>query len=206
MAALGDRGATNLGLQALDVTPAARAALKGHRPGVLWFTGLPGSGKSTIANLAERRLHALGFHTVLLDGDNVRHGLNRDLGFTDDDRRENMRRVAEIAKLFADAGLVVIASFISPFRAERSTARERIGRDAFAEVFIDAPAALCRARDPKGLWARAAAGRLRNFTGVDSPYEPPDSPDLRLDTAARPADDLAARVADLVVRRWRASN
>ncbi|MEM8854843.1 MAG: sulfate adenylyltransferase subunit CysN, partial [Pseudomonadota bacterium] len=167
------RRATNIHWQALDVSKSSRAAMKGQKPAILWFTGLSGSGKSTIANLVEKRLNAQGRHTYILDGDNVRHGLNRDLGFTDADRVENIRRVAETAKLFVDAGLVVIVSFISPFRSERRMARDLVDEEEFMEVFIDTPIEVCRERDPKGLYKKADSGELKNFTGVDSPYEPP---------------------------------
>ncbi|MDE2580387.1 MAG: adenylyl-sulfate kinase [Rhodospirillales bacterium] len=178
----------------LDVDKAARAALKGQRPAVLWFTGLSGAGKSTIANLVERRLQALGLHTMSLDGDNIRHGLNRDLGFTEADRVENIRRIAEVAKLFVDAGLIVLVSFISPYRAERNMARERVAVGEFLEIFVDTPVEECRRRDPKGLYARADAGQLRNFTGVDAPYEAPDAPELRLRTLEAEPERLAEQV------------
>ncbi|HKY13802.1 MAG TPA: sulfate adenylyltransferase subunit CysN, partial [Microthrixaceae bacterium] len=165
------RRSKNISWQRLDVTADARAALNGHRGGVVWLTGLSGSGKSTLANLTERRLHALGIHTFLLDGDNVRHGLNHDLGFTDADRVENIRRVAEVAALMADAGLVVLVSFISPFRAERELARKVVGPTRFVEVFVDTPLDVAEQRDPKGLYARARRGEIANFTGIDSPYE-----------------------------------
>jgi adenylyl-sulfate kinase len=160
---------------------AARAGLKGQKPAVLWFTGLSGAGKSTIADLVDKRLFSLGRHTYLLDGDNVRHGLNKDLGFTDADRVENIRRVAEVAKLMADAGLIVLASFISPFRAERDMARRLLPEGEFLEIHVDAPLDVCAGRDPKGLYAKARAGLIKNFTGIDSPYEAPEAPDLRLD-------------------------
>ena len=163
---------------------------------ILWFTGLSGAGKSTVANLVEKKLLVLGRHTYLLDGDNVRHGLNRDLGFTDADRVENIRRVAETAKLFLDAGLIVLVSFISPFRSERDMARDLVAADEFLEVFVDAPIAVAEARDPKGLYKKARAGEIRNFTGIDSPYEPPLKADLVLDTTAESAEDLAERVIE----------
>ena len=190
------RRAANIHWQHLDVDQAVRAALKGQHPRCLWFTGLSGAGKSTIANAVERRLLALGHHTYLLDGDNVRHGLNRDLGFTDEDRVENIRRVAEVARLMVDAGLIVLVSFISPFRAERRMARERFAAGAFIEVFVDAPLALCEQRDVKGLYAKARAGQLQHFTGIDSPYEPPEAPELHL-LADR---DSALAMAEQVVR------
>jgi bifunctional enzyme CysN/CysC len=187
----GLRRATNVHWQALDLNKGARAKANGHKPAVLWFTGLSGSGKSTIANLVERLLHAEGAHTYLLDGDNVRHGLNRDLGFTNADRVENIRRVAEVAKLFADAGLIVIVAFISPFRAERQTARELLPEGEFLEIFVDTPIEICKTRDPKGLYARAERGEIKNFTGIDSPYEAPVTPDIHLETAAAEASKMA---------------
>ena len=174
---------SDLTWQEFTVDKAARAAIKGQHPCVLWFTGLSGSGKSTIANAVEMRLLALGHHTYTLDGDNVRLGLNRDLGFTDADRVENIRRVAETARLFADAGLIVLVSFISPFRTERHLAAERLAAGEFIEIFVDAPLAECERRDPKGLYRKARQGKLPNFTGVDSPYEPPEHPDIHLRTA-----------------------
>ena len=182
MIEFGLRRATNVHWQALDVNKDVRAALKHQKPAVLWFTGLSGSGKSTIANIVERTLYAQGRHTYLLDGDNVRHGLNRDLGFTNADRVENIRRVAETAKLFVDAGLIVLVSFISPFRSERQMARELVGDGEFVEVFVDTPLETCMARDPKGLYKKAKAGTIRNFTGIDSPYEPPQTPEIVLKT------------------------
>lgn len=188
------RRADNVRWQSFAIDRATRARQKLQRPGVLWFTGLSGAGKSTIAGLVEQRLVALGRHTYLLDGDNVRHGLNRDLGFTAQDRVENIRRVAEVARLMADAGLVVLVSFISPFRAERAMARERIGTDDFVEVHIDAPLDVVEARDPKGLYAKARRGELRNFTGIDSPYEPPIAPTLYIDTSCESAESAAERI------------
>ena len=186
--------ASNLSWQAVDVDRRARAALKGQRPCMVWLTGLSGAGKSTIANLVERELHALGRHTYLLDGDNVRHGLTKDLGFTEADRVENIRRVAEVARLMVDAGLITIVSFISPFRSERRMARELVDDRAFVEVFVDTPLAVAEARDRKGLYAKARRGELHNFTGIDSPYEPPEAPELRLDTTATTPDEAARRV------------
>ena len=192
------RRATNVRPQALTVSRTDRASLKRQSPLVLWFTGLSGAGKSTIANAVEQRLLAEGLHSVLLDGDNVRHGLNRDLGFTDADRVENVRRVAEVARLMTDAGLIVLVSFISPFREERRMARERMEPGEFIEVFIDVPLAVAEARDVKGLYAKARAGRLSHFTGIDSPYEAPETPELRIDAAACPADEAADRIMALV--------
>ena len=177
------RRSHNIHWQAVEVNKAARAARKGQRPAVVWFTGLSGAGKSTIANLVEKRLHDQGFHTYLLDGDNVRHGLNKDLGFTEADRVENIRRIAEVAKLMADAGLIVLTSFISPFRAERQLARDLLDDGEFIEVHVDTPLAVAEARDRKGLYAKARRGELTNFTGVDSPYEPPLHPEIRLDAS-----------------------
>ncbi len=171
-----------------------RAEGLGQRPVVLWFTGLSGAGKSTIANLVEKKLTLAGRHTYLLDGDNIRHGLNRDLGFTDADRVENIRRVAEAARLFVDAGLIVLVSFISPFRSERAMAREMVEADEFLEIHVDAPLEVAEARDVKGLYAKARAGEIRHFTGIDSPYEAPLAPDLHLDTTAATAEELADRV------------
>jgi len=185
----------------LDVDKTARAALKGQRPAVLWFTGLSGAGKSTVANLVEKRLHALGLHTMSLDGDNVRHGLNRDLGFTEADRVENIRRIAEVSKLFVEAGLIVLVSFISPYRAERNMARERVEAGEFLEIFVDTPVDECRRRDPKGLYARADAGQLRNFTGVDAPYEAPEAPEIRLRTLEAEPERLAEQVVAELRRR-----
>ena len=190
----GLRRATNVHWQALDVNSEARADQKGQKPCVLWFTGLSGSGKSTIANLVEKRLFALGRHTYMLDGDNVRHGLNRDLGFTDADRVENIRRVAEASKLFVDAGLITLVSFISPFRSERRLARELLKPGEFIEIFVDTPIEVCATRDPKGLYKRARAGEIKNFTGIDSPYERPENAELTLLTENVPADALAEQV------------
>ncbi|HRZ62542.1 MAG TPA: sulfate adenylyltransferase subunit CysN [Rubrivivax sp.] len=188
------RRAHNIHLQHVDVDKAARAELKGQRPCVLWFTGLSGAGKSAIANLVEKRLLAMGRHTYLLDGDNVRHGLNRDLGFTEADRVENIRRIAEVARLMVDAGLIVLTAFISPFRAERRMARARVGDGEFIEVHVDTPLEVAEARDVKGLYKKARRGELQNFTGIDSPYEPPEQPEMRIDTTALTADEAAEQV------------
>ncbi|HVQ09406.1 MAG TPA: adenylyl-sulfate kinase [Allosphingosinicella sp.] len=192
----GLRRAENVHEQSLTVTAGRRAALMLQKPRLLWFTGLSGAGKSTIANLVEAKLHARGRHTFLLDGDNVRLGLNKDLGFTAADRVENIRRAGEAAKLMMDAGLIVLTAFISPFRAERQLVREMVGAGDFIEIFVDTPLAEAERRDTKGLYRKARAGKLANFTGVDSPYEAPESPDIRIDTMAMDAEDAA----DLIVR------
>ena len=188
------RRAGNLHWQHLDVDKTARSSLKHQRPRCLWFTGLSGAGKSTIANLVEKKLLAMGRHTYLLDGDNVRHGLNKDLGFTDEDRVENIRRVAEVAKLMTDAGLVVLVSFISPFRAEREMARAMFEPGEFVEVFVDTPLDVAELRDAKGLYAKARRGELRNFTGIDSPYEAPEAPEVHLRAGVDDAADMAEQV------------
>jgi len=196
------RRSHNIHWQSIEVNQRAHAALKGQQPAVVWFTGLSGAGKSTIANLVEKRLHALGRHTYLLDGDNVRHGLNKDLGFTEADRVENIRRVAEVARLMVDAGLITLVSFISPFRAERDMARARVADGQFCEVFVDTPLPVAEERDPKGLYKKARSGGLKNFTGIDSPYEAPVSPELRIDTT-----QLAAEAAaDAVIAQLRRMN
>ncbi len=188
------RRADNVHWQAVEVHKAAHSLLKGQKPCVVWFTGLSGAGKSTIADVVEQKLHAEGRHTYLLDGDNVRHGLNRDLGFTDADRVENIRRVAEVSGLMVDAGLIVLVSFISPFRAERQLARDRVDANEFIEVHVDTPLHVAEARDVKGLYKKARSGQLPNFTGIDSPYEPPESPELRVDTTTMTAEEAADRV------------
>ncbi|MBB5700174.1 bifunctional enzyme CysN/CysC [Ochrobactrum daejeonense] len=195
------RQATNVHLQAFDLDRQTRAAQKFQKPAVLWFTGLSGSGKSTIANRLEQRLHALGKHTYLLDGDNIRHGLNSDLGFSGEDRAENIRRVGEVARLMADAGLVVLVSFISPFRAERERVRALLPEGEFIEIFVDTPIEECIARDPKGLYAQALRGEIKAFTGIDSPYEAPVAPELRLDTTGRDVDELVAEVEKYLAER-----
>jgi bifunctional enzyme CysN/CysC len=188
------RRASNIHLQALDIDKAARARQKGQKGCVVWLTGLSGSGKSTIANIVEKKLFAAGRHTYILDGDNVRHGLNKDLGFTAADRVENIRRIAEVAKLMVDAGLIVVTAFISPFRAERRMARSLLGEGEFCEVFVDTPLALAESRDPKGLYKKARRGELKNFTGIDSPYEEPEEAELRIDTGALSAEQAADAV------------
>jgi bifunctional enzyme CysN/CysC len=188
------RRSHNIHWQAMDVGKASRSVAKGQKPAVLWFTGLSGAGKSTIANLVEKQLESRNRHTYLLDGDNVRHGLNRDLGFTDADRVENIRRVAEVSKLMVDAGLIVLVSFISPFRAERRMARDMMGEGEFLEVFVDTPLADAERRDVKGLYKQARSGKLKNFTGIDSPYEAPESAEIRIDTTALTPEAAADRI------------
>ncbi|HWU92729.1 MAG TPA: sulfate adenylyltransferase subunit CysN [Sphingomicrobium sp.] len=195
------RRSLNVHRQHLDVSRETHARSKGQRPAVLWFTGLSGAGKSTIANLVEKRLAALGRHTFLLDGDNVRHGLNRDLGFTEEDRIENIRRVGEVARLMADAGLIVLAAFISPFRADREMVRAMLPEGEFIEVFVDTPLGEAEKRDSKGLYAKARAGEIANFTGIDSPYEAPEAPEIRIDTTVVSAEDAAALIVDELMRR-----
>jgi bifunctional enzyme CysN/CysC len=195
------RRASNVHWQAMDVNKEARAAIKNQKPAVIWFTGYSGSGKSTIANTLEKLLHAQGRHTFMLDGDNVRHGLNRDLGFTDADRVENIRRVAEVAKLMADAGLIVIVSFISPFRSERQMARDLFTPDEFIEVFVDTPLEECMRRDPKGLYKKAKAGEIANFTGISSAYEPPEDPELHLKTLGDDPARLALQIEAYLNKR-----
>ena len=195
------RRATNIHHHDHLVSKAARVNLMQHRPAVVWFTGLPGSGKSTIANLVEAALHVRGAHTFILDGDNVRHGLNKDLGFTEPDRVENIRRIGEVAKLMTEAGLIVLCSFISPFRAERRMVREQLDSNEFVEVFVDTPLDECIARDPKGLYRRALAGEIKNFTGVDQAYEVPENPELHLMAGTKDPDRLASEVIDALVQR-----
>jgi bifunctional enzyme CysN/CysC len=195
------RRALNIHRQPLEVSRETHAALKGQRPAVLWFTGLSGSGKSTIANLVEKKLAARGRHTFLLDGDNVRHGLNRDLGFTEADRIENNRRVGEVARLMADAGLIVLTAFISPFRADRDVIRKMLPEGEFIEIFVDTPLGEAERRDPKGLYAKARAGEIANFTGIDSPYEPPEAPEIHLDTMALTAEQAADLIVQELLKR-----
>jgi bifunctional enzyme CysN/CysC len=195
------RRALNVHRQHLDVSRETHATIKGQKSAVLWFTGVSGAGKSTIANIVEKKLAARGRHTFLLDGDNVRHGLNRDLGFTDADRIENIRRVGEVARLMADAGLIVLTAFISPFRAERHMVRRMIPDGEFFEIFVDTPFAEAEKRDTKGLYAKARAGELKNFTGIDSPYEPPEEPEMRIDTTAMSAEEAADLIVEALLKR-----
>ena len=197
------RRAANIHWQAVDVHKAARAAKAGQKPAVLWFTGLSGAGKSTIANLVEKKLHAMGHMTYLLDGDNIRHGLNRDLGFTDADRVENIRRVAEVSRLMADAGLIVLVSFISPFRSERRMAREMVEPGEFVEVFVDTTLAEAEKRDVKGLYAKARRGEIKHFTGISSAYEVPENPEIRIDTVNLPAEAAADAIVAHLAERGR---
>ncbi|WP_448663707.1 sulfate adenylyltransferase subunit CysN [Sphingomonas sp. CJ20] len=196
------RRAQNVHWQAIEITREAHAAQKGQQPRLLWFTGLSGSGKSTIANLVEKKLHALGKHSFLLDGDNVRHGLNRDLGFTDADRVENIRRVGEVAKLMTDAGLIVLTAFISPFRAERDLVRGMLPKGEFFEIFIDTPLEEAERRDVKGLYKKARAGQIANFTGITSPYEPPANPEIRIDTTRTTPEAAAERIVEEIIGVW----
>ena len=193
------RRSQNVHWQAVDIDREAHAAQKNQKPRLLWFTGLSGSGKSTIANLVEKKLHALGKHSFLLDGDNVRHGLNKDLGFKDEDRVENIRRISEVAKLMCDAGLIVLTAFISPFRAERRMARELLPEGEFVEIFIDTPLEVAENRDVKGLYKKAREGKLKNFTGIDSPYEAPEAPEIRIDTTQMTAEDAAELIVNIVL-------
>jgi bifunctional enzyme CysN/CysC len=195
------RRSLNIHRQHLEVERETHAALKGQRPAVVWFTGLSGAGKSTIANLVEKKLAARGRHTFLLDGDNVRHGLNRDLGFTEADRIENIRRVGEVARLMADAGLIVLTAFISPFRAERHMVRRMLPEGEFIEVFVDTPLAEAEKRDVKGLYAKARAGELKNFTGIDSPYEPPENAEIHIDTTTVTAEEAADAIVEKLLSR-----
>jgi bifunctional enzyme CysN/CysC len=188
------RRASNISWHQMTLNKKIRSKINSQKPCVIWFTGLSGSGKSTIANILEQKLHSLGKRTYLLDGDNVRHGLNKDLGFTDTDRVENIRRVAEVSKLMMDAGLITLVSFISPFKSERKMARDLVEDDEFIEIFIDTPIEECEKRDPKGLYRKVRAGKLTNFTGVDSRYEKPQSPELVLPTISFTPEDLANEI------------
>jgi bifunctional enzyme CysN/CysC len=195
------RRATNIAPQLLTVGKKERSALKNQRPCIIWFTGLSGAGKSTIANIVEEKLFAMSRHTMLLDGDNFRHGLNRDLGFTEADRVENIRRAGEVAKLMSDSGLIVICSFISPYKAEREMVRNLVGDDEFLEVYVDTPLDECMRRDPKGLYSRAKSGKLNNFTGIDAPYQAPSSPDIHLKTVGQDPKQLADKVVNTLIER-----
>jgi bifunctional enzyme CysN/CysC len=197
----GLRRGNNLHWQPLLVGKAERSALKHQRAAIVWFTGLSGAGKSTVANMVEQRLHALGHHTMLLDGDNVRHGLSRDLGFTEADRVENIRRAGEVAKLMSEAGLIVLCSFISPYRAERIAVRSLVGDGEFIEVFVDTPIEECTKRDTKGLYAKAKAGTIKNFTGFDAPYEVPEAPEIHLRTLEERPERMAERIVGELTRR-----
>ena len=188
--------AAHVPLRALDIAPDARARQKGQKSFCLWFTGLSGAGKSTLANALDRRMYELGYHTFVLDGDDIRRGLNRDLGFADGDRVENIRRITEVARLMVEAGLITIVASISPFRSERQRARERFPASGFIEVFVDTPLHLCESRDVKGLYRRARTGQIKSFTGVDSPYEPPEAPEFRLEGVL--ASSIGQQVDDLI--------
>lgn len=196
------RRAQNVHWQAVEITREAHAQQKGQQPRLLWFTGLSGSGKSTIANLVEKKLHALGKHSFLLDGDNIRHGLNRDLGFSDQDRVENIRRIGEVAKLMTDAGLIVLTAFISPFRAERAMVRSLLPDGEFFEIFIDTPIEEAERRDVKGLYKKARAGEIANFTGISSPYEPPLAPEIRIDTTRTTPEEAAEQIVEAIMGVW----
>ena len=192
------RRSSNISWHKMSINKKTRSELNSQKPCVVWFTGLSGSGKSTIANILEQKLHTIGKRTYLLDGDNVRHGLNKDLGFTDTDRVENIRRVAEVSKLMVDAGLITLVSFISPFKSERQMARDLLSSDEFFEIFVNTPLAECEKRDPKGLYKKARAGELKNFTGIDSLYEEPENPDLILDTASSNAEELTDQIINFL--------
>ena len=192
----GLRRATNIHRQKLDIDKSARRQLFGHTSKVIWFTGLSGSGKSTIANALEKELHAQGIHSYILDGDNIRHGLNKDLGFSEADRVENIRRIAEVAKLFVDSGVFVLAASISPYEKDRKVARDLFEKEEFVEVFVDTPIEIAEARDPKGLYKKARAGQLPNFTGIGSPYEPPPNPEIKLSSGTRSVKELTDKILD----------
>jgi len=191
---------TNITWHQSGVSPEDRSVLLGHRPGLLWFTGLSGSGKSTLANAVAHALHVRGAHTYVLDGDNVRHGLNKDLTFSAEDRVENIRRIGELSRLFVDAGLVTMSAFISPYRDDRAQARAIVG-DAFIEVHVDCDVSVCESRDPKGLYKKARAGEIGNFTGISAPYEAPENPELRIDTSKDSLEDCVVQVVDYLVGR-----
>jgi bifunctional enzyme CysN/CysC len=195
------RRATNIAWQPLAVEKSERSALKNQRPCIIWFTGLSGAGKSTIANIVDQKLFAMSRHTMLLDGDNMRCGLNRDLGFAEADRVENIRRAGEVAKLMVDSGLIVICSFISPYRAERDMVRNLVGEGEFIEIYVDTPIDECKRRDPKGLYFKAKAGKIKNLTGIDAPYEAPSSPDIHLKTVGSEPHQLAEAVVNALTKR-----
>jgi bifunctional enzyme CysN/CysC len=201
MIAFGLRRGTNIQWQPLSLGKTERAAQKQQRPAIVWFTGLSGAGKSTIANSLEQQLHGMGHHTMLLDGDNVRHGLNRDLGFTEADRVENIRRAGEVAKLMTESGLIVLCSFISPYRAEREGVRSLVAEGEFIEVFVDTPIDECIRRDAKGLYAKAMAGKIKNFTGFDAPYETPQAPEVHLRTVGQRPEQLAEKIVHILAAR-----
>jgi bifunctional enzyme CysN/CysC len=201
MIAFALRRATNIAWQPLSVGKNERSELKHQKPCIIWFTGLSGAGKSTIANIVDQKLFAMSRHTMLLDGDNIRHGLNKDLGFTEADRVENIRRAGEVAKLMVDSGLIVICSFISPYRAERDMVRSLVGDGEFLEVFVDTPIEECQRRDPKGLYSKAKAGKIKNFTGIDAPYERPTAPEIHLRTVGQQPLELAERVVHALAER-----
>ena len=192
---------SNIVWQTYKVNKANRSEQKRQQPCILWFTGLSGSGKSTLANALEQRLFELNHHTYLLDGDNVRHGLNKDLGFSDQDRQENIRRIGELSALFVDAGMLVLAAFISPFRAERQMVRELVGPGEFVEIYVATPLSTCELRDPKGLYKKARAGEIRNFTGIDSDYEVPSNPELLIDTSVLDLDEAVMEIIAFLKRR-----
>ena len=192
------RRSDNIHWQSIDITKEQRALQKTQSPKIIWFTGLSGSGKSSIANILEKKLHSMGLHTIILDGDNIRHGLNKDLGFTEADRVENIRRVGEVAKLMVESGLICITAFISPFESERRMIRSLVTKDEFVEIYVDTPLEICEERDVKGLYAKARAGQLPNFTGISSPFEEPKNPEIRIDTIQTPPEVAADIIIDFL--------
>jgi bifunctional enzyme CysN/CysC len=195
------RRSENIHWQKMDVSQDSRAEQKSQTPRIIWFTGLSGSGKSSIANILEKKLQSLGKHTITLDGDNIRHGLNRDLGFTEADRVENIRRVGEVAKLMLNSGLICITSFISPFESERAMARSLVSENEFVEVFVDTPLSVCEERDVKGLYAKARSGEIPNFTGISSPFEDPKNPEIRIDTTKISAEEAANQIIEFITKQ-----